>query len=123
MAAAFPSALQHGRALASRDRIATQLGAAVETPIIANARFYLAEDYHQKYYLRHDPILMAELAAYAPAAFVDSTAAARLNGYAAGHGTRVQLEAELDALALSPAAVAHLRARLGGGRGRVIACS
>jgi peptide-methionine (S)-S-oxide reductase len=116
MAAAFPSPQQLERALASRDRVATKLGAEVATLVVPNARFYLAEDYHQKYYLRHDRILMAELAAYSPTAFVDSTAAARLNGFAAGQGTRAQLEGELDALQLSAAAIAHLRGKLGGRR-------
>jgi peptide-methionine (S)-S-oxide reductase len=116
MAAAFPSAQQLDRALASRDHVARELGTDVATPIVPDARFYLAEDYHQKYYLRHDKLLMAELAAYTPAAFVDSTAAARLNGYAAGQGSRTQLEAELDVLQLSPAAIAHLRGKLGGRR-------
>ena len=110
MAAVFPTTeAQRERALASRAQIANAV-----TQVIANARFYLAEDYHQKYYLRHDRILMAELADYAPAAFVDSTAAARLNGYAGNHGTRAGLEEDLVALALSPAAIAHLRAKLGG---------
>lgn len=116
MAAVFPSPQQHGRALASRDRTATKLGTDVATPVVADARFYLAEDYHQKYYLRHDKVLLAELAAYAPAAFVDSTAAARLNGFAAGQGTRKLLDAELDALQLSPAALAHVREKLGSRR-------
>ena len=77
MAAAFPSAAQLDRANASRP-------AHAETPVIANARFWLAEDYHQKYYLRHH-VLMAEFRDYSPAQFVDSTVAARLNAYAAGH--------------------------------------
>ena len=59
---------------------------------------------------------MAELAHYTPAAFTDSTAAARLNAYAAGHGTRAQLDAELDALLLGDAAVKYLRSRVGGRR-------
>lgn len=105
MVAAFPTALQLDRATASRERIAN-----AKTPVIANARFYLAEDYHQKYYLRHDRVLMDELAAYSPSAFVDSTVAARLNAYVAGHGTRTQIEADLDDMALSPAAAKHLLA-------------
>ena len=109
MAAAFPSALQLDAALASRP-------ANAETPVVANARFHVAEDYHQKYYLRHDRTLMAELAHYTPAAFTDSTAAARLNAYVAGHGTLAQLDAERDALLLSDAAMKYLRSRVGGRR-------
>ncbi len=111
MAAAFPSAQQLDLALASRARIPD-----AETPVIANARFYLAEDYHQKYYLRHDRTLMAELAHYSPSAFVDSTAAARLNGYVAGHGSRAQLDAQLDQLSLSPEAERYVRGRVGARR-------
>jgi peptide-methionine (S)-S-oxide reductase len=88
----------------------------ISAPIIAGARFYPAEDYHQKYYLRHDRVLMAELAHYTPAAFVDSTAAARLNAYVAGHGSLAQVDAELDQLLLSPAAAKYLRSRVGGRR-------
>ncbi|HLL21383.1 MAG TPA: peptide-methionine (S)-S-oxide reductase, partial [Kofleriaceae bacterium] len=114
MAAIFPSAQQHAAAIASRDRIAATLGdRTVETAILPDARFYFAEDYHQKYHLRHDATLMAELAHYAPRAFVDSTVAARLNGFAAGHGSIAQLEAELDLMQLSPAAVKSIRARFG----------
>lgn len=116
MAAIFASPLQLERARASRDQIASKLGADIATPVIADARFYIAEDYHQKYYLRHDQILMAELAHYAPRAFVDSTAAARLNGFAAGQGTRAQLEAERDLLELSSRAFAHVCDKLGGHR-------
>ena len=111
MAAAFPSAQQLDAALASRARLP-----GAETPVIGSARFYQAEDYHQKYYLRHDRALMAEFAAYAPQAFVDSTAAARLNAYVAGHGSLAQLDRELPELALSTAAANHLRSRVGGRR-------
>ena len=115
MAAAFPGPTQIDRALASRPPNAVTLPAGNQNfpPVIANARFYRAEDYHQKYYLRHDRTLMAELASYSPQAFVDSTVAARLNAYCAGHGSIALLEAELDAMCLSRGAVEHLRARLG----------
>jgi peptide-methionine (S)-S-oxide reductase len=36
-----------------------------------------------------------------PLRFVDSTAAARVNGYVSGYGTRESLERELDTLGLS----------------------
>jgi len=80
----------------------------IRAPIITGARFYLAEDYHQKYYLRHDRRLITELADYTPREFVESTVAARLNGYVAGQGKLAQLHDELPALGLSAAAATHL---------------
>ena len=93
--------------------------ARVSAPIIVNARFYLAEDYHQKYYLRHDSTLMTELAGYTPAQLTESRVAARLNGYVAGKGTPSQLREDLPQLGLSERAAAQLE-RLGGQRGRIL---
>lgn len=91
---------------AEQEAIAQRLG--VSAPIVTGARFYLAEDYHQKYYLRHDQTLMAELADYTPRELVESTIAARLNGYVSGRGTLAQLHGELPRLGVSAAAAAHL---------------
>ena len=96
---------------ASQETIAR--GRGITAPIITGAPFYLAEDYHQKYYLRHDSTLMRELAGYTPAQFVESTVAARLNGYVAGSGTPNQLREDLPGLGLSAAAVAHLETVVG----------
>lgn len=84
---------------------------AVNTAIVPLRRFWLAEDYHQKYRLRRDPALADELLAiYGDGrGFVDSTAAARLNGYLDGFGTPAQLEREIDRLGLSAAGVERLR--------------
>lgn len=52
--------------------------------ILSADSFYRAEDYHQKYYLQRHTQLLDELVAAYPDDFqavVDSTAAARLNGY------------------------------------------
>jgi peptide-methionine (S)-S-oxide reductase len=106
MAAAFPNAAQLDLAIATRDKL------RAKTPVIENAPFYLAEDYHQKYYLRHDRTLMRELEGYTPAQLVDSTVAARLNAFAAGHGTI----AALDGLDLSTETERYLRSRIGGRR-------
>jgi peptide-methionine (S)-S-oxide reductase len=95
---------------AEQERIAR---ARVSAPIVTGARFYLAEDYHQKYYLRHDRTLMQELASYTPAQFVESTVAARLNGYVAGKGTSAQLREDLPRLGLSVRAAEHLAALVG----------
>ena len=99
MEAVFP-------ANADQERIARARG--ITAPIVPDARFYLAEDYHQKYYLRHDSLLMGELQGYTPAELVESTVAARLNGYVAGNATPAQLREELPRLGLSPAAAVHL---------------
>lgn len=87
-----------GHGAAARDRRA----------IVTGARFYLAEDYHQKYYLRHERTLLAELADYTPRELIESTVAARLNGYVAGRGTLAQLHDDLPRLGLSAMAATHL---------------
>jgi peptide-methionine (S)-S-oxide reductase len=100
-----------------QEAAARRVGVAV--PIVRGARFYLAEDYHQKYYLRHDRTLMAELAEYSPRELVDSTVAARLNGYVAGRCSAEQLREELPRLGLSAAAGAHLERLVADRRGHL----
>lgn len=70
--------------------------------------FWPAEDYHQKYYLRQTPALMREFARMYPDGtdLMNSTAAARVNGYLGGGG--VPAEA-LDRLGLSPEGQRYLR--------------
>ena len=57
------------------------------TEIAAFKAFYLAEDYHQKYYLKQRADLMAEFdTVYSEHSDIaNSTAAARINGYLAGY--------------------------------------
>ncbi len=88
------------RALAEKAR-AAHPESRVE--ILPYRKFWIAEDYHQKYYLRSRADLLAEMKRHYPdaRALADSTAAARLNGYIAGHGSREQLEREIDRLGLS----------------------
>ena len=78
--------------------------------------FWLAEDYHQKYYLRNDRALASDFRAMFDGdetAFRESTSAARVNGYVAGNGTRVQLAREIDFLGLSESGRARLITRVG----------
>jgi len=87
-------------------------GQSVETAIESLDTFTLAEDYHQKYELRSTPVLGDELEDIYGPALVDSTVAARLNGFVAGHGDPDQREALLADIALSPAALSELERRL-----------
>lgn len=70
----------------------------VRTPVERLDVFYLAEDYHQKYRLQSKQGLMSVFQTMYPsfADFNNSTAAARLNAFAAGEGTRQLIEEEVD---------------------------
>lgn len=83
----------------------------VQTEVAKLEKFWIAEDYHQKYRLKHDDVLLEELRAIYPneADFVNSTAAARLNGYLDGYGEAKQLANEIDKLGLSESGKALLR--------------
>lgn len=78
-------------------------GKTIYTRVEPLGSFYLAEDYHQKYYLRLSGLLLAELQAIYPDAadLMNSTLAARANGFLAGHGDPDLLEQELDSYGLS----------------------
>jgi peptide-methionine (S)-S-oxide reductase len=93
-------------AIETRDREAAKRKSAIATEILPATPFYRAESYHQKYRLRHDRDLMKEFNAIYPSDtdFVNSTAAARVNGYLDGYGTPETLKEELDGLGLSTAA-------------------
>ena len=103
---------QREAAEASAAALADRTGQSVETAIEPLDSFTLAEDYHQKYELRSTPVLGDELEDIYGPALVDSTVAARLNGFVAGHGDPDQREALLADVALSPAALSELERRL-----------
>jgi peptide-methionine (S)-S-oxide reductase len=107
-------------------RASSMLGRGLSTRIEPLKRFWLAEDYHQKYYLRNDRVLMAEFKAMFDGddeAFRESTAAARVNGYVAGDGTRAQLSREIDFLGLSQRARSRLVSRVTGESGPGNGCA
>jgi peptide-methionine (S)-S-oxide reductase len=96
---------QRTPAIESKEREESRLGLSIVTEILPFSEFYLAEDYHQKYFLRQEPGLFQELSIIYPdiSDFIDSTAVARLNGYVGGYGTPETLEKELNSLGLSEA--------------------
>lgn len=74
---------------AAKDVIQQRLDGKVQTPVEALDVFYPAEDYHQKYRLQNSPLKTHFRAMYPQFEdFNNSTAAARLNGFIAGHGSR-----------------------------------
>lgn len=94
---------QRRLAEASRSALSARMNDEIRSRILPVKAFYSAEDYHQKYYLRQDRELMGEFSRIYPRVedFVNSTAAARLNGYSGGYGTLARLEAEIGSFALS----------------------
>jgi methionine-S-sulfoxide reductase len=91
-------------ALASRNKVAAALEGKIHTEIIRFTGFYLAEDYHQKYRLQQQGAFWREFKTIYPNMedLVNSTAAARVNGYLDGYGSLEEIEAEVGSLGLSP---------------------
>ena len=79
------------------------LGKKLYSEVVALGTFTLAEDYHQKYYLQNRKALMSEFSEIYPDMmdFINSTAAARANGYVGRNGSLETLKAEIGLLGLS----------------------
>jgi peptide-methionine (S)-S-oxide reductase len=100
---------------ASKARIASEktgkwFNRKIHTEVLPGETFYLAEDYHQKYLLQNTPRLWGDiLEIYCdPGGWINSTVAARLNGYIGGYASVTQLAEEIDSLGLSQPAQEHL---------------
>jgi peptide-methionine (S)-S-oxide reductase len=96
---------QRQLAMASKSAVEKRLGQRVKTEVAPLRTVTMAEDYHQKYILKQHYDLKAEMSRTYPIHrdLVDSTAAARLNGYASGHGSKDQFQNEIDSLGLTDA--------------------
>ncbi|SFH90376.1 peptide-methionine (S)-S-oxide reductase [Tindallia magadiensis] len=87
----------------SRQAYEEKSGKSVLTEIKKLDKFYSAEGYHQKYYLQNRPGIVEEVRGMYSEFnhFVDSTTAARLNGYVAGKGTMEDFEQDIAKINLS----------------------
>lgn len=92
------------------ERESTRTGREVYTELVPFSKFYLAEDYHQKYRLQQSSDLVDAFRAIYPKQndFVDSTAVARANGYIGGYGSLEALLAEIELMGLEPEAAQEL---------------
>lgn len=106
----YHSEEQKRLAIESKEREAARIKSEIFTLIHPAGRFYQAENYHQKYKLRSEREIFKELSVIYPDAedFVNSTAAARINGYLDGYGTLADLQEELAGFGLSPQAEKQL---------------
>lgn len=86
----------------AREKTGRFFNRKIQTEVILASTFYLAETYHQKYLLQNSPKLWGEIIDIYRGSeeWINSTAAARLNGYVGGYGTLDQLEKEIDSLGL-----------------------
>jgi peptide-methionine (S)-S-oxide reductase len=102
----YHNAEQRRLATETRDREAAKLQAAIYTEIVPFSKFYTAEAYHQKYLLQLEPSLIKEFERMypLPSDLINSTAAARVNGYLGGYGTYKDLQAEIQEFGLSRSA-------------------
>ena len=105
---------QQRLALESQQQREAALGQRLYTAIEPAGTFTLAEDYHQKYYLRNQRSLIREFQAIYPdiAGLIGSTAVARANGYVGGHGTPEDADTILQ-LGLSQEATQRLLIMVG----------
>jgi len=99
------------RSFASENR---RLGGRIATSIEPLKAFYPAEDYHQKFYLRQDPVMAALFSAFYPDghSLMNSPAAAKVNGFLSGQGSREHLERIIHLLGLSAEGERRLLLRL-----------
>ena len=102
---------------ASKARVASEktgrwFNRNIKTEILPAETFYLAEDYHHKYLLQNTPRLWGDiLEIYRDdvMGWINSTAAARLNGYVGGYASIGQMEEEIESLGLSSAGQEELQ--------------
>ena len=97
-----------------KDKMEVELGESIETEIASFDTFTVAEERHQKYYLKRYPKVLEQLQDLypTPESLVNSTVAARLNGFVKGFGTFSSLLTEIDAWSIEEENKKILKAQL-----------
>ncbi len=90
-------------AMETRDRLVSETKGRIATVLEPYSGFYIAEDYHQKHSLRAYPEIMKKMKTIYPdmKVLINSTAAARINGYLGGYGSCDSLKKEIEGFGLS----------------------
>ena len=99
----FHDERQKKLALASKEDLERKRGVKLMTEIVPYTGFFLAEGYHQKYYLQNRKEITGEFRTIYPVDrdFVNSTATARANGYIGGYGSLESFNKEAGSLGLT----------------------
>jgi len=99
----------------SKEKQELKIGRIIDTEVIPYESFFIAEDYHQKYYTNLIYGLREEYRAIYPdfTDFLNSTAVARANGFAGGHGTAEDFKKALPGLGLSQEISSRLAKSMG----------
>jgi len=108
MAAAFYHTEEQKRViLEAQVRSSSGTTGKIFTQVLPASIFYPAEEYHQKYFLQGNRTLMKALEEHYPdrTDLLESTVAARLNGYLAGHMSFAEMRKALDRLVDLPQTV------------------
>jgi len=101
-------AIEKSKAKHQRRLLAKGNQAKIATVVARAGKFTLAEDYHQKFYLRKHDVLLSAIDAKDDMELINSHVATRLNGYVAGQGTSELLQGEIDAFGLDQEAKDYL---------------
>jgi peptide-methionine (S)-S-oxide reductase len=120
----FHNEAQRKLAVESKEREEARRGEKIFTEVLPFTGFTLAEDYHQKYRLRQEADILDAFDRIYPAErdFVNSTAAARVNGYLGGYGRPEDLKKEIDSYGLPQAARKRLLGMLSSSRPAFKSC-